>query len=46
MGTNLMFLQGELLNMFDQLREGSEDPQTVLHQESDHTCVIFIVFFY
>ncbi len=39
-----MFQSGELLNTFDQHHEGSEDPQiqTVLHQESDHTFVLFL----
>ncbi len=41
-----MFLYEELLNMFDQLHEGSEDPQiqTVVHQESNHTFECFYSF--
>ncbi len=39
-----MFLYEEILNMFDQLHEGSENPQiqTVVHQESNHTLYVFI----
>ncbi len=41
-----MFLYGELLNMFDQQHEGSEDPQiqTAASRERPHICVMFFYF--
>ncbi len=40
-----MFLYEEILNMFDQLHEGSEDPQIQTGaQESDHTFECFYSF--
>ncbi len=41
-----MFLSGEILNMFDQQHEGSEDPQiqTSASRERPYICVMFFIF--